>query len=278
MVDIDGALRGALEHLSPEGDARAVVPDWESVGALLAAPRRARRNRIRLTFAAGVALVAVCVPAIALSATVRGWLGIGPQPVYNKAQLVVSAPLPGARVARVWVGPSTDGGECEFVTITPASVVAIDPRTGAMRPPTTQTRGSSACTVGATRVPTNAFTWTIAPVAGDSADPRTTLVRGHLGPTYHPARVVLSWHGGEQRLALSKGYFIGVADTRNPPFNRLPYTIVAYDAAGRATTRSRIPTSFLYTDWKKVEPRLRQYRQQHGCSPLPARLWVCEKR
>lgn len=279
MVDSDLALQRVLEHLSPEAEARAARPDWATVRDRLSAPRRKRDHRWRFAFAGAVALVAICLPAIAVSASVRGWLGFGPQPVYKKARLIVSTPIAGNRIARVWVSPSTEGGECEIITITPAALVVIDPTTGAMRPPAAKTRdsGGYGCTVGSTRVPPTALTWTFSPVPVGNR--QAALIHGHVGQTHKAARVDVVWNGGAERLRLVDGYFIGtVAAIRNPQFHRLPYTVVAYNAQGHAAVHRRIPTSFLYTDWKSVERRLQQYRQSHGCSKTPTRLWVCKTR
>jgi hypothetical protein len=280
MVDSDLALQRVLEHLSPEAEARTATPDWASVLGRLSAPRHYKRDhRWRFAFAAAVALLAICLPAIALSASVRGWLGFGSQPVYKKARLVVSAPIAGNRVARLWVGPSTDGGECEIITITAASFVAIDPTTGKMIPVAARTRdsGGYGCTVGSTRVPPTALTWIFSPVPVGNT--HAALIHGHVGQTYKAVRVDVVWNGGREKLRTVDGYFIGVvAMIRNPVFNRLPYTVVAYNAQGHAVARQRIPTSFLYTKWKTLEPRLRQYRQEHGCSKTPPRLWVCRTR
>jgi hypothetical protein len=279
MVDLELALQGVLERLSPQAEARAATPDWASVHDRLSAPRRKRDKRWRFAFAAAVALVAIGLPAIALSASVRGWLGFGSQPVYKKARLVVSLPIAGNRVARVWVGPSTDGGECEIVTVTSPSFVVIDPTTGKMRPPAARMRdsGGYGCTVGSTHVQRNALTWTEYPVP--VGNPNASLINGHVGQTYKAARVDVVWNGGREKLRLRNGYFIGVVPAiRNPPFHRLPYTVVAYNAQGHAVDQRRIPTSFLYTDWKSVEPRLHQYRQNHSCSKTPTRLWICKTR
>lgn len=276
MVDSDLALERVLERLSPEAEARAAAPDWNAVRTRLSATQRTRAHGWRLAFAAVVALIAICLPAIALSASVRGWLGFGPQPVYNKARLVVSTPIAGNRIARVWISPSTDGGECEFLTIAPAALVVIDPKTGAMRPPTPRTRGSSQCTVGSKRVLPTGLTWTFGGITG--GDPHAALINGHVGRTYKATRVEVLWNGGKGKVQFADGYFIGVVSMRNPAFARLPYDVVAYNAVGQAVVRSRIPTSFLYTDWKHVKSHLSQYRQSHGCSKEPARLWVCKKR
>jgi hypothetical protein len=279
MVDTDHTLQRVLEHLSPEAEARAATPDWATVLDRLSAPRSKRDHRWRFAFAAVVALVAICLPTIALSASVRGWLGFGSQPVYKKARLVVSAPIAGNRVARLWLSPSTDGGQCEIVTITAASFVVIDPTTGAMHPVAAGTRdsGGYGCTVGSRRVPPNAFTWMESPVT--VGNPTAALIHGHVGQTYKATRVGVTWNGGGAELRFADGYFLGaVATIRNPEFHRLPYTVVAYDAQGHAIAHQRIPTSFLYTDWKRVEPRLHQYRQSHGCSKTSTRLWVCKTR
>jgi hypothetical protein len=278
MVDTDLALQKILERLSPEAEARAATPDWRIVRARLSAPRGTRHHRWRLAFAAAAALAAICLPAIALSASVRGWLGLRSQPVYEKARLVVWTPISGNRVARIWVAPSTDGGECEILTITPASFVVINPTTGAVHPAAASARGNGGyvCTVG-TRVPPDAFTWIESPVTvGNST---AALLQGHIGPTYKATHVGVTWNGGEAKLRLAGGYFVGVVATmRNPEFRRLPYTVIAYDAQGRVVARRRIPTSFLYTDWKRVEAPLHRYRQSHGCSHAIARLWVCKTR
>jgi hypothetical protein len=244
----------------------------------LASPDRVFAPHGRFAFAAAVALLAICLPAIAFSASVRGWLGLGAQPVYKKARLVWT-PIAGNRVARLWVSPSTDGGECEIITITAASFVVIDPTSGAMRPVAARTRNSGGygCTVGSTRVPPTALTWVFSPVPVGNT--HAALVHGHVGQVYKAVHVDVLWNGGKEELRTVDGYFIGVVATiRNPEFHRLPYTVVAYNAQGHAVARQRIPTSFLYTDWKRVEPRLRQYRQEHGCSKTPARLWVCKTR
>ena len=90
-----------VARLSPEAEARVATPAHDR----LSAPRRKRDHRRRFAFAAAVVVVATCLPAIALSASVREWLGFGPHPVYNKAILVVSTPIPGNRVAGVWLSP-----------------------------------------------------------------------------------------------------------------------------------------------------------------------------
>jgi hypothetical protein len=111
-----------------------------------------------------------------------------------------------------------------------------------------------------------------------AGSPSAALIHGHVGKS-EATRVGVIWNGGDAKMRLARGYFIGVVATiRNPVFRRLPFTVVAYDARGHVIERRRIPTSLLYTDWKRVEPLLHRYRRAHGCSMDPSRLWVCRTR
>ncbi len=237
--------------------------DWGDVLQRLNA-QSVRTRHWRLAAVAAAILLAVAVPTLAVSASVRGWFGLGspPQPDYGHARLVVSAPVPGGRVARVWVAPSANAGECEFVT--------IDPR-GPKRQPVQMT-GGGACTLGQ-RPFNGSLAWSFSHPRHD-----TPIIHGRVSSKLHAARVELHWHGGTQQLAYnSSGFFIAAAPAlNNPRFGRLPYDIVVYNRDGRIVARSRIPTSFLYLDWKQVQPQLHQYRVAHGCDTSP--FWRCKSR
>jgi hypothetical protein len=62
----------------------------------------------------------------------------------------------------------------------------------------------------------------------------------------------------------------------NPAFRLLPVAIVAFDKNGRQVSTSRIPSSFLYSNWKREQPKLRAYRRAHGCSTTV--VWQCRSR
>ena len=110
-------------------------------------------------------------------------------------------------------------------------------------------------------------------------NPHAGLIWGHIGQADKATRVEVVWNRGRKKLRFAEGFFIGVVATiRNPAFDRLPYTVIAYNAQGHAVLRERIPTSFLFSDWKGVEPRLQHYRRSHGCSKTPTRLWQCKTR
>jgi hypothetical protein len=123
---------GFRNALAPIVGSRKVAHDvvqeaWNDVVARVGT-RRPIRHRARLALVAALVLIAIALPTLALSASVRELLGLShPGPDYKHARLAVSAPIPGGRVARVWVSPSTDGGRCQFVTIDPA---ASSTRTG----------------------------------------------------------------------------------------------------------------------------------------------------
>jgi hypothetical protein len=256
MSEVEHVIRRELERLAPANE----IPksDWDAVR------RKARRRspQRRLAVALVFVVAAVVAPTFALSASVRDLLGFGgpPHPDYSRARLAVSAVIPGGRVARVWVAPSKEGGECEFVTFDPAG----------SRPPQTRMTGGGACTLGKTQLD-GRLTWSFS-----HGRHQTPIIHGRVGAK-HAARVDLRWHGGSQRLAYAHGFFVAAAPALNePPFRLLPYDVVVLDAAGRAIDRSRIPTSFLYSDWKRVEPQLHRYRVSHGCSTTV--LWQCKSR
>jgi len=222
-----------------------------------------RRSAGRLlAIAAVVLVVGAAVPTFALSASVRGFFGFGnqPRPEYGKAQLRVSALVGPGQVARLWAAPSTDGGECVVVT-----VAAPDSRA---RP--SQINGGAACTLG--KGVFHGQFWSFS--HGTRKTPPVIygrlLVPGAVG-------VELRWRGGLQRLSYSNGFYIGSARSlSNPRFTQLPYDIVAVDAMGRIVNHARIPTSFLYSDWKQVEPKLYRYRVSHGCDSV--NVWRCRSR
>lgn len=258
MSDVEQLLRDELERLAPAAEIPA--PDWPAVRR---AGRGVPRHR-RLVVAVGLTLVAAFALTLALSASARELVGLGgqPRPNYAQARLAVSAPIGGGQVARLWVAPSTAGGQCAFVTVAASGSV---PR------PTRMTRGG-ACTLG-TRLLHGPF-WSFSH-KGKGPHALATIY-GRVAAA-RAAGVELRWRGGSQRLALADGFFVGSAQAlSDPPFSRLPFNLVVLDARGKVATRLRIPTSFLYTDWKRVGPHLHTYRLLHGCQPGAS--WQCRSR
>lgn len=231
--------------------------NWDEV--LRRVPRRAPARR-RVVLIAVVAAAAIALPALALSASVRGLLGFGIQPVYAKARLAVSAPISKGRVARVWVAPAKGGGICEFVTIDPAGTTG--------KPSSATGGGSCADRLGA------GLSWSFSHGRG----PAPPLFHGHVGRLVPIARVELRWHGGARRLVVGHRIFLGeTPELADPSFDRLPFDVVVLGPSGRTVARARIPTSFLYIDWKEVQPHLHAYRVAHAC-PAHGDIWRCGSR
>ena len=254
MTEADGLL---AERFAATRDLRD-DSDWSDVRRRV--PQSRHRGRFALLAAAAV--FAVAVPAFALSASVRGLLGFGIQPEYAHARLAVSTPISKGRVARVWVAPAKGGGVCEFVTVDPAG------STGKPK----QATGGGSCSERAGLGP--GLSWSFSHGRG----PALTVFHGHYGRLVPVTRVDLRWHGGSQRLAVGHRFFLGEAPVlSDPPFTRLPFDVVVLGPGGRTVARERIPTSFLYLDWKEVEPHLRTYRRAHGCD-THGNVWHCKSR
>ena len=254
MTDADGLL---ADRFAATRDALD-DSDWGDV--LRRVTRRAPARR-RIALIAVVAAAAIALPAFAFSASVRGLLGFGIQPDYAHARLAVSAWISKGRVARVWMAPAKGGGVCEFVTIDPAGIIS-KPR---------QATGGGSCSTRPGLGP--GLSWSFS--RGRGATP--TLFHGYYARLVPVTRVELRWHGGSQRLAIGHRFFLGETPVlADPPFARLPFDLLVLGPSGRAIARERIPTSFLYTYWKKVQPQLHAYRVAHGCTTKTN--WVCRSR
>jgi hypothetical protein len=261
MLDVEPVIVEELRALSPLDLEQH--GDWAAIVAAAAPARRRRRTmaiRVGLVLAA---IIAVTLPTVAFSAGVRSLLGFNPPtPKFNEAHLRTTAPLPGGRVARLWTAPSTQGGECWFVTYA---------RAGSPVHPTRRTSGGW-CTVGRARI-RGPWTWSL---SHGSSIP--SVLAGRVDPKFRATRVVLRWYGGATVLRVKGGYFVvSGAVLNSPPFTRLPFDLIAENAAGKTVASSRIPTSFLYSKWKNVEPELRHYRRAHDCRTT-GDVWRCRSR
>jgi hypothetical protein len=269
MLDVEPLILDELQRLAPLDEKES--GDWETILRRAGRGPRRRRTIGWSAIALGVAL-AVMIPALAFSETVQSLVGIhNPAPRYDQARLRVEVE-PRHRFAygqnyvyRLWTAPSNQGGSCIFTTedATPAP-----PRPKRMT-------GGGYCSVGRTAliVPKDRLTWSLGTALGD-----TFLLSGVAGSAMHVTHMSLRWHGGSQRIMTHDGYFLGLIPVAsNPSFRLLPFDLVGRDEHGRVVTTHRIPTSFLYRDWKRVEPKLRAYRNAHGCSKEPP-LWRCASR
>ena len=237
MLDVDPLIFDELQRLSTLDETES--GDWEAIVSR-AVPRRRSRKSAAWTAAAFVVALAVVIPALAFSGTVRGLVGLGrPTPRYDQARLRVEVKThgrslyPPGYVYRLWTAPSTQGGTCIFTT---EEALPAPPRPKRIT-------GGGYCSVGhgALTVPKHHFTWTLGTALGG-----TSMLDGVAGLDMHVAQMTLRWHGGSQRLTTHDGYFLGLVPiVQSPRFKLLPFDLVATDSHGRIVATQRIPTSFL---------------------------------
>lgn len=247
MNDLDPLVADVLDRRYP---VPGVTPDW--AGVLRHAGMRRRRRTRRLALAALAAVIAVVASGFTLSSSVRGLLGFT-HPVLSEARLMVSAPLGDGRVARVWVAPSNENGRCVFVTTDPAGAARTT------RPANAD--GGGACTIGpgAALHGSEPISVTIS-----SALSGTGTLSGWVKPSIGAVAVELRWRGGRSQLTFRSHYFVAPFRQADPPFRHLPFHVVAVDRQGRVVGRLRLPTSWLYHDYKqKVLPKLRAWVRAH---------------
>lgn len=260
MLDVEPLILEELAQLSPFDEAES--GDWDAILAHATPPRRRHKRLVRVVFALAV-VIAIVLPAVAFSESVRNLLGVrDPSPRYDQAQVQAEAKLPEGLVARIWSAPSTQGGTCVFVTYDPTSSPA---------PPTRMSGGGFCARAGAQIVTRGHAFWAVATAPNGS-----NVLSGVVAPDLDVSRVTLRWTGGAQLIPSHNGYFVGpVPVVASPPFKLLPFDVVATDRDRRTVSKQRIPTSFLYRDWKTVEPKLSAYRQLHGCKKA---TWKCRSR
>jgi hypothetical protein len=213
------------------------------VASILAHPRRAttRWTSTRLGVAAVViAVVAIAGPTLAFSDGVRSFLGWESLPVFEKSQLLVSAPVAESTVAHLWGSPSRTGGECFFVTFsTPGKVERPSLMTGGgvcSLPPRSRSGSPMSLSVdisGRGMAP---------PGAAAGVPP---IVEGYVDPSLGTTRVEIRWNGGSKELAYANGYFLGgVRDLFDAPKELMPIRVIAYDAKGREVHRTDIDAAW----------------------------------
>lgn len=168
----------------------------------------------------------------------------GQGPVLAESQLLVSAPVGNGFFAHSWVSPSSTGGRCAFTT------ADHDPMPEHATP-----GGGSGCSIhgGTPVVSTSAelplslgFSISRRLEHGDPVRWVPPVVSGLLFPQLRAVRVEVRWRGGSHRLTLHDDAFIGGGPfLYMPQFREFPFTVVAYDAAGREVARKRLDSPSL---------------------------------
>ena len=224
--------------------------------------RPSRWRPVYTLAAAVVALGAIAAPTLALSASVREFVGLSsPRPLLAQAQLQVSAPAPHGQVLRLYTAPSTGQGECWFVGTNPAGSAAK----------ANESRGMG-CTLSggslhSTKLP---FQIGMAQVRRPNGPGISTWipanVSGWISPTLHATRVELVWQHGHQRLAFANDYFSPrrrfstARRFRTCPSTSSPTTPA--DTKSHAQVRQRDPLHRL--EAHHVQAKLRAYWKAHG--------------
>lgn len=228
----DPFIASTLDEHVPVPEA---VPDWSSI-ARRAAKRRARRSLILV-----VAIVlAVTVPALALSGSLRSWLGT-PSPTFEEATLLASTPIGDGRSIRVWRAPSSTGGECVFVS--------YERRDTDRRP---SSWNSAACsTAGPLPMTNQPLEVGFSPHVrrtGEARRERTPpFVVGSVTPESGIVRLELRWRHGRIPLVLQGRFFVAVAEILDQPrFDALPIRVVSFDAGGTIVTQRQLSSQGLY--------------------------------
>ena len=161
-----------------------------------------------------------------------------PEPVLERARLVLEVPAGRGTVLRLYESPSSTGGTCTFTDAAEAGSTSRPTRMGGgacSAEPGPRHRGDAPIVLssGLTR---EGLAW-----------PRSTL-HGTVDPDLDAVRVRLEWATGARELAFADGYFLAANPYYDPPDENLPYEVVAYGADGREVARMRIPKAWLSID------------------------------
>jgi hypothetical protein len=267
VIDVEPLILEELGQLAPADE---VPPgDWAGVISRVARQRASApgRNRLSVAVAVSIALLAVAAPAIALSAGLRQFLGLGrPTPVLEQARLLLSASAGNGFFAHEWDSPSSTGGRCFFQTRDRNPTALHAPRIS----------GAGACSEHGSRPPLQAtphlplnvgLSVSRKPKHGIAANWVPPTVDGAVLPSLHATRIVVSWRGGQRQLVLRNGYFLGGTPLLyRPPFASFPFYVVAYNPRGIEVARSKLQSATLmllggkqvareYHAWKKTHSK-----------------------
>jgi hypothetical protein len=215
---------------------------------------------------AAVALV-VGAPALAFSSDVRALVGLArPNPVVAQATLLLSAPVGNGFWAHAWTAPSSTGGRCDFLT--------SDHRRVVDRP--AQVNGGAICSAstGGERLvqarPDHPLVVGLSisrRLKGDPVKWVPPIVSGAVLPSLKAARVAVVWKDGSLPLRLKDNSFLGGSPLLYmPPFERFPFTVVAYNAESRAVAAKRLesPALRMMNGWDEYTAAYKKWKRSNG--------------
>jgi hypothetical protein len=232
----------------------------------LAEVQRERAAARAFGLTAAVALV-VAAPTLAFGSDVRALVGPArPKPVVAQAKLLLSAPVGNGFWAHAWTAPSSTGGQCDFLT--------TDHRPVADRPPQVNGGGMCAASTGGERLvqarPGSPLVVGLSisrRLKGDPAKWVPPIVGGAVLPGLKAARVAVVWKGGSLPLRLKGNSFLGGSPVLYmPPFERFPFTVVAYDAGGRRVAEKRLesPALRMLNGWDEYAAAHEKWKRGKG--------------
>ena len=258
MVDaVEDLIRTELGRLAaPVADR---TPEWSDVRARVPHVGRVPITALRIALAVAV-VVAVAVPAVAFSAGVRP----------SRLRLAATAVRTGAsdcrrssarRARRASLGVALD--HRRRLPLRHLRPAGIDTASKSRR-----RRGRVFPRTASSGVQLEPVAWQGPNTDGPQRPHRPAPALGQGGSAL--ARRLARHHVARRLLHRSR------AVLNDPAFRLLPVSIVAFDKNGHTVSTSRIPSSFLYSHWKREQPKLRVYRRAHGCSTTV--VWRCRSR
>lgn len=102
---------------------------------------------------------------------------------------------------------------------------------------------------------------------GDPSKWVPPIVSGAVLPRLKAARVAVVWKGGSLPLRLEDDFFLGGSPRLYmPPFERFPFTVVAYDADGRRVAEKRLesPTLRMLNGWDEYTAAYEKWKRGNG--------------
>ena len=102
---------------------------------------------------------------------------------------------------------------------------------------------------------------------GDPAKWVPPIVSGAVLPSLKAARVAVVWKGGSLPLRLKDNSFLGGSSLLYiPPFERFPFTVVAYDADGRRLAEKRLesPALRMMNGWDEYTAAYKKWKRSTG--------------
>jgi len=232
-------------------------------------PGRSRRDWMlsrRLAVIAVVTLV-VAPPTLAFSSNVRTLVGLArPKPIVAEATRLLSVPVGNGFWAHAWTAPSSTGGQCDFLT--------TDHRPVVHRPPKLNGGGMCSASTGGERLvqarsasPLVVGLSISRRLKGDPGKWVPPIVSGAVLPSLKATRVTVVWKGGSLPLRLKDNSFLGGSPLLYmPPFERFPFTVVAYDAQGRRVAEKRLesPALRMMNGWDEYSTAYKKWKRGKG--------------